>query len=255
MHASIGVALAYDRHLNGSTGRRQTLEECFHLSRSTTLLNKRLKEPIETTDKDPIWGTAAALLTLTFSSPDACRLEDAWPLNPRASSALDWLPMNKSKMALMNIIDPLRPDSLFHIMATSFVQMNIPPPEKGVDGIPSELASLCLLDSSSTQANNPYFNAAHGLSRIIYLPDSEITTGLTQPFMQSIEGCFEKLLRERDPVALLMLYAWYKKTSRSTWWIELRARVECTSIRSYLKVKYSGNAAIQSFLSNEYFNE
>lgn len=248
MHASIGVALAYDRHLNGPSGRRQTLEECFHLARSTTLLNKRLKEPIETKDKDPIWGTAAALLTLTFSSPDACTLEDAWPLNPRASSALDWLPMNKSKMALMGIMDPLRPDSLFHIMATTFVHMNIPPPKMGVDGIPRKLASLCHLDESSTQINNPYFNAAHGLSRIIYLPDAEITTGLTQPFMQSIEGPFENLLRERDPTALLMLYLWYKKTSRSTWWIELRARVECTSIRSYLKTNHRKNSAIQEFL-------
>ena len=68
MHASLAVALAYDRYLNGPLGCRRTLEECYHWSQSTALFNRRLREPIETKDKDAIWGTAAALAILTFPS-------------------------------------------------------------------------------------------------------------------------------------------------------------------------------------------
>src|SRR5690554_5721297 len=115
MHASLAVALTYDRHLKGPLGCRRTLEECYHWSQNTVLFNKRLREPIEPKDKDPIWGTAAALAILTFSSPDACKPEQAWPMKSSGSSDLDWLHMSEGKMSLWHMVNPLRPDSLFRV--------------------------------------------------------------------------------------------------------------------------------------------
>src|SRR3569833_2620999 len=110
MHASLAVAFTYDRHLNGSVlGCRRTLEECYHWSRSTVLLSKRLREPIETKDKDPIWGTAAALAILAFSSPDACTPEQAWPSKPSETTDLDWLRMCRGGMAGGRAGGPRRP--------------------------------------------------------------------------------------------------------------------------------------------------
>jgi hypothetical protein len=250
MHASIAVALTYDRYLNNnSSGSRYTLEECYHWSQSTVLLNKRLREPIEAKDKDPIWGTAAALTILTFSSPDARTPEQAWPLKPSSdSSDWDWLRMNKGKMSMWHIFDPLRPDSLFYVMAATFAHMNSPLPEIGIDGIPRALAAVCDLDDSSTAKTNPYFHAVHAVSQFLDLPDNEVTTGHTQPFTRSIHGPFKDLLRRRDPVALLLLYLWYRKASRSIWWIELRARVECPSICLYLRLYHQENSAVHAFL-------
>ncbi|GFF35108.1 predicted protein [Aspergillus udagawae] len=248
MHASLAVAFTYDRHLNSSLGCRRSLEECYHWSQSTALLNRRLREPIEAKDKDPIWATAAALAILTFSSPDACTPEESWPLKSSGYSDLDWLRMSNGKMALWHIVNPLRPDSLFSVMAATFAIMHSPLPEKGIDGIPRALAALCLLNDASTARNNPYFHAAHGVSQILDLPDSEVTTGQTQLFARSIHGPFEELLRKRDPIALLLLYLWYRKAGRSIWWIGLRARVECPSICSYLRLYHRGNAAVQVFL-------
>ncbi|CRG89766.1 hypothetical protein PISL3812_06805 [Talaromyces islandicus] len=251
MHASLAVALSYDRHLNGSLDCRRTLEECYHWSQSTVLFNKRLREPIKTKDKDPIWGTAAALAILTFSSPDACTPEQAWPLKHSSSesSELDWLRMSNGKMALWDMVNPLRPDSLFRVMEATFAYMNSPFPEAGIDGIPQALAAVCnLKDSSSTTQTNPYFHAAHALSQMLEISDSEVTTGPTQLFMRTIHGPFKDLLLKRDPVALLLLYLWYRKASRSIWWIELRARVECPSICLYLRFYHEDNAAVQAFL-------
>lgn len=248
MHASLAVALTYDRHLNSSFGCRRSLEECYHWSQSTVLLNKRLREPIKAKDKDPIWGTAAALTILTFSSPDAYTPEESWPIKSSGHSDLDWLRMSKGKMSLWHIVNPLRSDSLFRVMVATFAHMHSPLPGRGIDGIPRTLAAVCLLKDSSTAKNNPYFYAAHTLSQILSLPDSEVTTGHIQLFTRSIYGVFEDLLRKRDPVALLLLYLWYRKAGRSIWWIELRARVESPSICSYLRLYHKGNLAVQAFL-------
>jgi hypothetical protein len=248
MHASLAVALTYDRHLNGSSDCRRTLRECYHWSQSTILFNKRLRQPIKAQDKDPIWGTAAALVILTFSSPDACTPEQSWPLKSSSSSDLDWLRMSQGKMSLWHIVDPLRSDSLFSVMAATFARMHSPLPERGIDGIPPALAAVCSLQDSSTARNNPYFHAAHGLSQILDLPDREVTTGHIQLFLRSVHGPLENLLRERDPVALLLLYLWYRKASRSIWWIELRARVECPSICMYLQLYHKDSATLQAFL-------
>ncbi|KAI9928238.1 hypothetical protein MW887_002271 [Aspergillus wentii] len=248
MHASLAVALTYDRHLNGPLDSRRTLEECYHWSQCTVLLNKRLRQPIEAKDKDPIWGTAAALVILTFSSPDARTPEQAWPLKSSDSSDLDWLRMSEGKMSLWHMVNPLRPDSLFRVMAATFAQMNSPLPEGGIDGIPRPLATVCNLKESSTAENNPYFHAAHAVSQILNLPDSEVTTGPTQLFMRSVHGPFRDLLLKRDPAALLLLYLWYRKASRSIWWIELRARLECPSICLYLRLYHETNGAVQAFL-------
>lgn len=248
MHASLAVALTYDRHLNSSLACHRSLEECYHWSQSTVLLNRRLREPIEANDKDPIWGTAVSLAILAVSSLDACTPEESWPLKSSHHSHLDWLRMTKGKMALWHIVNPLRPDSLFHVMAATFAHIFSPLPERGIDGIPKTVAAVCHLTDSSTPETNPYFHAAHTVSQILCLPDSSVTTGQAQLFTRSIHGRFQDLLWKRDPVALLLLYLWYRKASRSIWWIELRARVECPSICAYLRLYHKDSIAMQAFL-------
>lgn len=248
MHASLAVALTYDRHMNSSVGCRRTLEECHHWSQSTILLNRRLSQPIKAKDKDAIWGTAAALAVLAFSSPDAHTPEEAWPLKSSGPSDLDWLRISEGKMALWHIVNPLRPDSIFHVMAATYAHMNSPLPERGIDDIPPTLAAVCHLNDLSTAENSLYFNAAHAVSQLLRLPDSEVTTGPAQLFIRAIKGSFKDLLQNRDPIALFLLYLWYRKTSRTIWWIELRARVECPSICSYLRQYHKENSDIQAFL-------
>lgn len=248
MHASLAVAFTYDRHLNSPSDYRRTREECYHWSQSAGLFHKRLSEPIEAKDKDPIWGTAAALAVLTFSSPDAYTPEESWPLKTSGSLDLNWVRLSEGKMALWDTVNPLRPDSLFHVMAATYAQMYSPLPERGTEGVPMALRKLSHLDSSSTVENNPYFHAVHGVSRILDIADDELTTGPTQLFMRSICGHFKDMLQNRDPIALLLLYLWYRKGGRAIWWIGLRAKVECPSICSYLRLYYGENEAIQAFL-------
>ncbi|RAK94518.1 hypothetical protein BO79DRAFT_261691 [Aspergillus costaricaensis CBS 115574] len=248
MHASLAVSLTYDRHLNSPLDSHRTLEECYHWSQSTILFNKKLRESIEPDDRDPIWGTAAALVILTFSSPNARTPEESWPLNPSPSSYLDWVHMNKGKMSLWNIVNPLRSDSIFHVMAGTFAYVHSPLPQGGVEGIPPALAALCGITDDSTAETIPYFHAAHAVAQILEVEDSEVTMGPVQMFMRCIQGGFEGLLRDRDPVALVLLYLWYRKAGRCIWWIGLRARVECPAIWMYLRRYHGGDEAVMGLL-------
>jgi hypothetical protein len=236
--------------MNGSAASRRTLEECHHWSQSTVLFNKWLRQRLEPQAKDAIWGTAAALVISSFS-PDACTPEAAWPLRT-SDCDLDWLRMVKGKMALWDIVEPMRPDSLFIGMAETYLEMQVPLPEVGIEGISRVLVNLCGLDEGSTVADNPYFEAAHAVARILDIADSEMRTGHVQPFIYSIHGAFEALLRDRDPVALILLYLWYHKAGQM-WYIELRARVERPSIWTYLRRYHKGNSALQGFLLGEDF--
>ncbi|KAG6995926.1 hypothetical protein FocnCong_v016053 [Fusarium oxysporum f. sp. conglutinans] len=200
MHASLAVALTYDRYLNTSSSSPRSLEECYHWSQSTALFNKKLREPVKTQDKDPIWGTAAALAVLTFSSPDAYRPEDSWPLKT-GDDHLDWVSMISGKMSLWNMVDPLRNDSLFRVMAVTIAQMQAPLPDVGVEGIPEALASICQLNQTST-SESPYFYAAHAVSQILYLPDSEVATERHDNQMRCRwAGSDDALLRGKGQVA------------------------------------------------------
>ncbi|CAG8900524.1 unnamed protein product [Penicillium egyptiacum] len=125
--------------------------------------------------------------------------------------------MSKGTMSLWHIVNPLRPDSLFRVMSATFAHMHLLLAEGGICDIPRALATVCSLKYSSTAETNPYFHAAHAVSQILGLPDSEITTGQPQLFMRSIHGPFEDLLWKKDPTALLLLYLWYRKASRSIW--------------------------------------
>jgi hypothetical protein len=250
MHASLAVAFAYDRHLDTSRGcRRRSLEECYHWSESTVLFNRRIRQPIQPEERDSIWGTAAALALLTFSCPDACSPEESWPLKPSdPSSDLEWLRMNRGKMSLWRFVNPLRPDSLFSVMAPTYAQMDTPLPERGIDGMLMPLASVCELDDSDTTESSPFFSAAHAVSMTLDIPESQFSTGHSEIFTRTIRGHFKSMLLAKDPVALLLLYLWYRKSGRSIWWIGLRARIECPAICSYLRTYHHGHAAIEQFL-------
>lgn len=248
MHASLAVALAYDHYLSSSSGARRTLEECYHWSRSTSLFNKRLQKQITAEDKDAIWGTAAALTVLAFASPDASTPEESWPLRPSDPLDLEWLRMRNGKMSLWVAANPMRPDSIFRVLAGTYAIMDKPLPEVGIEGMPDVLVSICQLDLESTAKGSVYFQAAHTVSQIHNLPDDQVTVGHIDRFISSIHGAFEILVRYKDPVALLLLYLWYSKARRNIWWIELRARVECPSIFLYLQRFHKDLHAVHAIL-------
>jgi hypothetical protein len=250
MHASLAVALAYDRHLNSPEPWRRTVRETYHMTHATALFSRRLRHPIERRDKDPIWGTAAALVILTFSSPDAGGPADSWPLKPPGASDFGWLHIDEGKMSLWSMANPLRQDSIFNVLAPTYGELFSPLPERGIGDVPRTLAQACGLDAASTPETNVYFTPAHAVSRLLQVKDAQVNVGHTEIFVRSIKGPFKCMLQSRDAVALLLMYLWYCKAGPNVWWIGVRAKVEGPAIYTYLRLHYKDHSAVQALLSS-----
>jgi hypothetical protein len=188
------------------------------------------------------------LANLVFSIINVSSFEDAWPLKLSGSSILQWFGLKCSDQAIWQLADPTRSSSVFHaIMVTTFEPQSLP--TRGLEGVSTDLAKTCSLDESSTADNNPYFVFVHGLSRL--LEKREPTLG--EVFM--VVGPNPVLLRAKlemkDPVALILLFIWYRRARKVKWWIEMRARYEIPAIRTYLKRYHADMSSIQAFLDAE----
>lgn len=251
MHSLLALTAVHERHSSISLPARRSLQESFHWTRCTALFNQRLNLPIEPQDRDALWGTAAALAIVSFASLDAVTPEDSWPLKPSEPSDLEWLRMGDGKKALWRLTNPLRPDSIFKIMASTFAEMHSQLTTTSIDCVPIALARLCNLDGLSTAESNPYFTAVHAVIHLQCLPDEQLTPGRALSFLSHVPTAYKLLLQKKDPTALLILLLWYCRARRAIWWIDARARIECPAILLYLRQYHKDNAPVQALLPSE----
>ena len=251
MHVMLATSAAHIRYLCAPTHRRSAfVPETYHKTQSAALLNQKLSQPIQPEDRDPLWATAATLSVLSLCAVDASSSEEVWPLKSSKSGGddLEWLHLCKGKMVVWNLVEPLRPGGMFSILAKEYAEISTPPPTAGIDGIPSALVRLCKLDESSTAANNPYFNQVHAVSQLQKLPRAKTRLGKAMSFVGHMQQSFIALLREREPVALLVLASWYVEVRHAVWWLDHRATVEGEAICSYLLRYHWHDPAVAEFL-------
>lgn len=251
MHGILALTAGYCRSLTSELPSRASSEELLHISQCTSLFRARLASPVglvSPVDKDALWAAASTLGVLAFSSLDATSAADSWPLTPTSPSDLEWMRISEGKMAVYHVVDPLRPESLFSAMASTYAQVHAPLPMAGIDGISPRLAKVCNLQGSSTAESSPFFTPAHAISKLCSLSDSHLTTGRALAFLAQMPTQFKSLLHAKDPVALLLLYLWYCKARLAVWWVDLRARVECPAILLFLQQYHPNNTSIHEFL-------
>ena len=251
MHITLAITATHDRYLSSPAIGRQTVAETYHWSQCAALFNRKLSQPIQPEDRDPLWATAASLSVVAFSSVEASTPEEAWPLKKPDASDLEWLRMSEGKMAVWNLTNPLRPGGIFRALSEEYAQWFSPIPRAGIIGVPPALSCLCDLDLSSTAETSPYFAAVHALAQLRNLSSDQITMPRVLTFVGHMQPSFKSLLQEKDPVALLLLALWYTKARRSVWYFEQRATVECEAICKYLRRYHQSNRAIQEYLPRD----
>ncbi|KAJ6787387.1 hypothetical protein PWT90_08601 [Aphanocladium album] len=199
--------------------------------------------------KDACWATASTLGILTFSSTDVdMTKKQPWPLGPEDPSDLEWLRLGAGKMKLWQLLNPLRPQSAFRPMAHVLARLSQPLPEKGIDGVPPDMVRFCGMGETSTAENNAYYSVAHGLSQLQKVDNLNDAYGSALRVSGHMSGNFGALLRQKDPMALILLCLWYEKARKTKWWIEMRARYEHEAIRSYIQEFHGGHAAVKQLL-------
>ncbi|PLB47404.1 hypothetical protein P170DRAFT_315312, partial [Aspergillus steynii IBT 23096] len=234
MHAILAFTEVHDRYLQRRAPTTPGTRELYHASLGSSLFIRQLSSPIQADDRDTVWATATFLGILAFTSVPAMTVEDCWPLK---EADLTWLCLSQTKMALWNLTNPMRSDSLFHDMSDEYIIM-YSPRLNGWDGILSDVYQLCGLGPSSLHPHvdtNPYREAFKFLQGLY--PESVetiVSRSHALVFISRMQPCFVKLLRARDPVALVLLALWYERAGKLIWWVRYRTLVEGPAICTYL---------------------
>ncbi|KAM5356730.1 hypothetical protein ACJ41O_003376 [Fusarium nematophilum] len=209
----LSVATAHERYQDMPANSKRTRVERLHSHQCAVLFNRKLSRPIDLSQRDALWATAALLGMVAIASFDAATAEDAWPLRPSNPSDMEWFRLNEGKKVVWNLADPLRPGSIFRAMAREYSQMHIELPPTGAEGVPAALAEICGLGALSDSENNSYFVAAHLLARLESHSHSESRNLRVLSFVSQSQPPFRDLLQNKDAVALLLLALWYMRAA------------------------------------------
>lgn len=253
MHVIQAITAIHDRYLSPTADPHYSPTEIYHWSKAASLFNQKLSAPVRLEDRDALWATAVLFGSTAFSWVEASTPEEVWPLKPSDPSDLEWLRMSEGKMSVWKLTDPLRPDSVFHVLASenkkdhSFAHTS-KAVVTGLEGFPAGFIQLYGLDESSTEENNPYHAAVHALAPLLHIQCNQSTIAIFLMVIPYMGPRFKNLLGMKDPRALLLLAYWYAKVCDSVWWISRRALLECQAICLYLQRYYADEVTIQELL-------
>ncbi|TGO25785.1 hypothetical protein BPAE_0072g00050 [Botrytis paeoniae] len=251
MHALQTLTACHDRYLtlHHTTSSRRTSTEAYHLSRAASLFNQKLCAPIANNDKDALWATAALLGIVAMSSIEASSSYEAWPLTSSTDTDLDWLRMSESKTVIFELTNPMRKDSIFHVLSIDYNNAHYKRDGNlDLSSLPTHFVELFDLDEYSTVVNHPYYLTLISLQRIINIECNRSAMLSFLGFLTSMSPQYKILLKMKDPKALLLLSYWYAKVWRMVWWVERRAILECQAICIYLDRYHGDDLLIQELL-------
>jgi len=252
MHVVQTITAVHDRYLS-ATPARQTTTELFHWSQAVALFNRKLSTQLQPQDQIPLWATAAMLGIISFCMIDAATPEEAWPLKPAASSDLEWVTMATGKNIIFAVADSLKPDSMFHKLYNVAVSSNddsqaSTPTNSGTGSFLTPLIQLYEIGNSSTIEQNPYHSALWDLIPLLQIECTRETCARYFVWINHIQPAFQRLLKEKDPRALLLLAYWYAKITHGQWWVARRAWLECQATCLYLERYHANETAIMQLL-------
>ena len=231
MHMLLTFAMMHEREM---TGGQQTTDEMHHRYEGTAQFNRMLTRPIQYSERDAIWGTAAILGAIAYSAIDARTPEEAWPMKPPSVFDLDWLQISDGKKEMWRIADPYREDSVWHNMVKHHVGYSAL--ELEMKELPDGFVELFELDQPK---GNPYYRLAAALSDVLFLECTYSNVLRFMSFIAHVDVRYKKLLGLKDARAMLLLACWHGKMAHyKNWWTQRRSVMEGRSIVMYLEKHY-----------------
>ena len=246
----VSLTLMHDRYLSGVPNTKLSTNEAFHWYQGIALFNSKISGPILASERDAVYATAVCLGIIAFFYIEAKTPEEAWPLKPPSPLDLNWLSLSDGKKELGKVTQPRGELSTFQALLpfeNTKPRSNSPIP--GLEALPVEFIHLCRLDASSTPDNNPYYVVASDLAKSLH-SDCKLTTILSfLSFIGSMPPAFKRLVKRKDPCALLLLVYWFAKMCQfQHWWIKGRAALEGQAICMYLQRFHGNDTDIQTLL-------
>ena len=250
MHVIQTITAIHDRYITGPTASYSTIEEVYHLSRAAALFNQKLSGPIHPDDRDALWATAGLLSQITFSFIDASTPEEAWPIKDSDGTDLEWIAMAENKMAIWEIANPMRPESIFNGLAKDLMKLDslCAMSEPDIRNLPTLFVKLFDLENEAIADSCPYRRTVLLISSMMPWECNRDTIIKFLGFASHMHPNFKPLLSQKDPKALLLLSYWYAKVLNSVWWLDRRATMECQAIILYLERNHPNETDILELL-------
>jgi hypothetical protein len=236
------LTIMHDRYLGVDLSYKQARAMYFHWSQGASMLNDKITNGVQSSEKDALWVSAVFIATLAFASFDAESPQDAWPLRPSSPTDLDWLKLVEGKKEIWKIAEPHRTDSIFypHIRKYQTPTRFLKADNVDFSTLPLDLLTACSINSGSTSSTNLYLIPAATLAKIFCIECTPETFSSYIGFFTSIDSTFKLLLTKKDPTALLILAHWYAKICNlKQWWLWRRASIECRAICMHLRLFYA----------------
>ncbi|KKK18909.1 hypothetical protein AOCH_000321 [Aspergillus ochraceoroseus] len=250
MYTIIGCGIL---HLNRMCPgyKPRELAEAYFWQQAIKLYGRALQGPVTEHNIDPL-VSACMLIGITSIIPPDFQPEDSWVLTGR-SSDLNWLALQGGLNCILTLAGRLVNRSIWgvafsisHEWETKLYRYDV---EQGREGLCSELADLCEIDDTTTDATSPYYFALKILSPLLRLDFNAQNSSQCTTWMGRLHPSYVAMLRQRDPRALVIMAYWAGLMCKlSQWqpWIEGRIRQECIAICMYLERQ--GDPIIQPFL-------
>ncbi|OAA57686.1 Zn(2)-C6 fungal-type DNA-binding domain protein [Cordyceps fumosorosea ARSEF 2679] len=220
----------------------------LHMYHSATMFHQTLAEllprrrSLSPTERDALWMGASMLATSCFANVDSLDPREVWPLRAGTDLDLAWLRMNQGKDIVWAVADPSRPDSVFRdFYRDAAAAAHLPSAQSPVR--PHALPPLfyAVFDLVGEEGG-AYRGAVAYLSQVT---DDVVTVeGGARLFAFPMEMGEEmkRLLRERDPRALLLLACWHAKlVEYPAWWVKFRCVVEGLAIAMHLRRRHAAD--------------
>ena len=208
----------------------------YHRQRGLQLYRKALGRSVNRENMDAIFAACMLFAVLAYTSDDTQEgISFVHSSNP---SYISWLAVQFGFLRL-KAAPNLKPHLDTSVWRNLFqesdeIRANYDT-RQGTVGLPGPWIELCGIDESSTDETNPYHAALRAcLSLMVTDAAAEAFTKFIS-FPGRMRPEFFKLVRTKDPVALLIVSHWLSKMCEADWWwCRERARRECCAICEYL---------------------
>ncbi|KAI8624177.1 hypothetical protein F5Y19DRAFT_337479 [Xylariaceae sp. FL1651] len=274
MHVILAMAEIHERALIPSSDSNPP-SLMFHWGRAVSSLQRKLNQPILSSDRDVLWVSAYLISVSTLAHVGACSPAEAWPLRPPSPADLSWLKLCDGQSVLATLTNPLRPDSVFRLPAremyntTQWVRglaKGKGKDQEALEALPrgfEELFGLSPFSGSSSsmyrgsadgdihdsdsrghnpEHDNPYYMPAVAAAYMLRCELSEENFLVHICYVRSFEARFRDLLTRKDERAMLLVLYWYAKVcDRRLWWLWKQACTEGLGICRYLDRAWTGS--------------
>lgn len=235
MHAIIGIATTHLCTVLPDNSHYR-ISEAHHWAQAIRLYSTEVSSGVTKANMDKLYSTCILLTVHSF------KLDE---FNPRSSfvfstdpTALNWLHLQAGLRYLLERTVPWMSESIWWstFMDSRRPEIDFDDSRPGRVGLDPDFADLCGIDESSTVDNNPYLWPLRMLTGLLIIEMGPKSAQTYNMWMGRLEPEYYDCLLAKDPPALVLLAWWLGLVCHvEEWWMENRARSECTAICMFLE--------------------